>query len=186
MKRRISKTTHKDLSPIIGATLPQQRHRGVRSSDFCIPNPTSQSIKDISCRKRVKFTDLDVNIPLSCRRNASSTPLEGRESPRSNDPKTSEFAFFKKLKDNAGHKYQSHTLHKEENQSKKFKINDCSGGNSNSVKFSCKDFSSSLLAENVTPSNFSSHLSPLGGASKKSGDYYSIKSPASSLVIELL
>ena len=42
-------------------------------------------------------------------------------------------------------------------------------GNPNSVKFSCKDFSSSLLAENVTPSNFSSHLSPLGGASKKSG-----------------
>ena len=42
-------------------------------------------------------------------------------------------------------------------------------GNPNSVKFSCKDFSSSLLAENVTPSNFSSHLSPLGEASKKSG-----------------
>ena len=34
-----------------------------------------------------------------------------------------------------------------------------------SVEFSCKDFSSSLLAENVTPSYFSSLLSPLGGAS---------------------
>ncbi|XP_075647872.1 uncharacterized protein LOC142618748 isoform X1 [Castanea sativa] len=170
MKRRISKTTRKDPSPIIGAALPQQprRLRGVRSSDFCIPSPTSQSTKDISCRKRVKLTDLVVNIPLSCRRNASSTPLEGRLSPRFDDPKTSEFAFFKKLKENAGHKYQSHTLHKEENQSKKFKTSDCSGGNPNSVKFSCKDFSSSLLAENVTPSNFSSHLSPLGGASKKS------------------
>nr|XP_023873623.1 uncharacterized protein LOC111986220 isoform X3 [Quercus suber]XP_023873624.1 uncharacterized protein LOC111986220 isoform X3 [Quercus suber] len=122
----------------------------------------------MSCRKRVKLTDLDVNIPLSCRRNASSTPLEGRHSPRSDDPKTSEFAFFKKLKENAGHKYQSHTLHREENQSKKFKISDCPGGNPNSVKFSCKDFSSSLLAENITPSNFSSHLSPIGGASKKS------------------
>uniref|UniRef100_A0A7N2ML85 Uncharacterized protein n=1 Tax=Quercus lobata TaxID=97700 RepID=A0A7N2ML85_QUELO len=171
MKRRISKITHKDPSPIMGATLPQQlgRLRGVRSSDFRIPNPTSQSTKDISCRKRVKLTDLDVNIPLSCRRNTSSTPLEGRQSPRSDDPKTSEFAFLKKLKENAGHKYQSHTLHKEENQSKKFKISDCSGGNPNGVKFSCKDFSSSILAENVTPSNFSSHLSPLGGASKKSG-----------------
>ena len=42
-------------------------------------------------------------------------------------------------------------------------------GNPNSVKFSCKDFSSSLLAENVTPSNFSSHLSPPGGTLKKSG-----------------
>ncbi|XP_030936807.1 uncharacterized protein LOC115962072 [Quercus lobata] len=141
MKRRISETTHKDPSPIIGATLPQQpgRLRGVRSPDFRIPNPTSQSTKDISCRKRVKLSDLDVNILSSCRRNASSTALEGRQSPRSNEPKTSEFAFFKK--------YQSHTLHKEENQSKKFKISDCSGGNPNSVKFSCKDFSSSLLAE---------------------------------------
>ncbi|XP_065624510.1 uncharacterized protein LOC111986220 isoform X3 [Quercus suber] len=171
MKRRISKATYKDPSPIIGATLPQQpgRLRGVRSPDFRIPNPTSQSTKDISCRKRVKLSDLDVNIPSSCRRNASSTALEGRQSPRSDDPKTSEFAFFKKLKENAGHKYQSHTLHKEENQSKKFKISDCSGGNPNSVKFRCKDFSSSLLAENVTPSNFSSHLPPLGGALKKSG-----------------
>ena len=34
--------------------------------------------------------------------------------------------------------------------------------NPNSVEFSCKDFGSSLLAENVTPSNFSSLLSPLG------------------------
>ena len=42
-------------------------------------------------------------------------------------------------------------------------------GNPKSVKFSCKDFSSSLLAENVMPSNFSSHLSPLGGTLKKSG-----------------
>ena len=33
------------------------------------------------------------------------------------------------------------------------------------VEFSCKDFSSSLLAENVIPSYFSSLLSPLGGAS---------------------
>ncbi|KAF3947626.1 hypothetical protein CMV_026265 [Castanea mollissima] len=34
-----------------------------------------------------------------------------------------------------------------------------------SVEFSCKDFGSSLLAENVTPNNFSPLLSPLGGAS---------------------
>ncbi|KAL4596748.1 hypothetical protein ACB092_12G184700 [Castanea dentata] len=192
MKRRISKITHKDPSPISGATPPQQtgRLRGVRSSDFRIPNPTSQSTKDISCRKRVKLTDLDVNIPLSCRRNASSTALEGRQSPRckfllltmrcfsflelhipwvlADDPKTSTFSFFKRLKENAGPKYQSHTLHKEENQSKKFKISDCSGGNPNSVKFSCKDLSSSLVAENVTPCNFSSHLSPLGRTLKKS------------------
>ena len=39
--------------------------------------------------------------------------------------------------------------------------------NPNNVEFSCKDFRSSLLAENVTPSYFSSLLSPLGGASMK-------------------
>ncbi|KAF3946182.1 hypothetical protein CMV_027522 [Castanea mollissima] len=38
-----------------------------------------------------------------------------------------------------------------------------------SVEFSCKDFGSSLLAENVTPNNFSSLLSPLGGASMNTG-----------------
>ena len=41
--------------------------------------------------------------------------------------------------------------------------------NPNSVEFSCKDFGSSLLAEDITPINFSSLLSPLGGASMNSG-----------------
>ncbi|XP_075648028.1 uncharacterized protein LOC142618873 isoform X2 [Castanea sativa] len=96
MKRRISKTTHTDPSPIIGPTLPQRGgHRGIRSSDFRYSNPTSQSTKDMSCRKRVKLTDLDVNIPLSCRINASSTALGGRQSPRSDDPKTSKFALLR-------------------------------------------------------------------------------------------
>ena len=53
------------------------------------------------------------------------------------DPKTSEFAFFKKLKENAGHKYQSHILHKEENQSKKFKISDSSGGKCSEMHLNC-------------------------------------------------
>ncbi len=53
------------------------------------------------------------------------------------DPKTSEFAFFKKLKENAVDKFQSHTLHKEENQSKKFKISDCSGGKSSEMHLNC-------------------------------------------------
>ena len=53
------------------------------------------------------------------------------------DPKTSEFAFFKKLKENAGHKYQSHTLHKEENKSKNFKISDCSGGKCSDMHLNC-------------------------------------------------
>ena len=48
MKWRISETTHKDLSPIIGPSLPKQRHRGVRSSVFRIPNPTSQRTKGFS------------------------------------------------------------------------------------------------------------------------------------------
>ena len=41
--------------------------------------------------------------------------------------------------------------------------------NTNSVKFNCMDIGFSLLAENITPSNFSSLLSPLGGASMNSG-----------------
>ena len=41
--------------------------------------------------------------------------------------------------------------------------------NPNSVEFSCKDFGFSLLAKNITPINFSSLLSPHGGASMNLG-----------------
>ena len=41
------------------------------------------------------------------------------------------------MKENAGHKYQSHILHKEENQSKKFKISDCSGGKCSEMHLNC-------------------------------------------------
>ena len=41
------------------------------------------------------------------------------------------------MKENAGHKYQSHILHKEENKSKKFKISDCSGGKCSEMHLNC-------------------------------------------------
>ncbi|XP_041009170.1 uncharacterized protein LOC121253247 isoform X2 [Juglans microcarpa x Juglans regia] len=87
---------------------------------------------------------------------------------KADDPKTSEFAFFRKVKENSGHIFHSDTLQEETKQAKKFKISDCSGESTNSVKNSCKNFRSSLLAENITPISFSSFLSPPADASKKS------------------
>ena len=68
MKRRISKITHKDPSPIIGATLPQQpdRLRGVRGSDFRIPNPTSQSTKGSSPKSLIFLRVIDFHLCSFC------------------------------------------------------------------------------------------------------------------------
>ena len=61
MKQRISKITHKDPSSIIIATLPQQlgRLRGVQSSDFRIPNPTSLSTKGSSPKSLIFLRVID-------------------------------------------------------------------------------------------------------------------------------
>ncbi|KAG6719216.1 hypothetical protein I3842_04G191100 [Carya illinoinensis] len=94
------------------------------------------------------------------------------QGPKADDPKTSEFAFFRKVKENSGHIFHSDTLQEENKQAKKFKISDCSGEGTNCVKNRCNDFRSSLLAENITPISFSSFLSPPGEASKKSGAHH--------------
>ncbi|XP_059431425.1 uncharacterized protein LOC132164922 isoform X2 [Corylus avellana] len=154
MKRRISETAPEDPSPI--RTLPPLRNlHGVRSSDSRFPNPTSRRPKDFSCKKRMQLTDAGV-----------VSPVRMLKASRSDDPKTSEFAFFKKLKGNAGHKLHSH---RDDNQSKKFQVSGCSGERTNSVKNSFKDFRSSLVTQNITPINFRSSLSPLSGASKNTG-----------------
>lgn len=44
------------------------------------------------------------------------------------DPKTSEYAFFKKLKEDASHRFHSHALHQDKNRSSNLKPNDCFRG----------------------------------------------------------
>ena len=68
MKRRISKITHQDPSLIMGATLLQQpgRLRGVRSSDFRIPNPTSQSTKGSSPKSLIFLRVIDFHLCSFC------------------------------------------------------------------------------------------------------------------------
>ncbi|KAL5562038.1 hypothetical protein UlMin_031785 [Ulmus minor] len=119
------------------------------------------------CRKKVKFTDTDVDNPLGSTLGSSSKAVEAMQYPR-NDAKTSEFAFFKKLKEDVGHKFTSHSERNEPNQSRKVKAWNTSREKINIVENNFKNIRSLLRVENATPINLVSSLSPFGGASKNS------------------
>ncbi|RVW53701.1 hypothetical protein CK203_068955 [Vitis vinifera] len=131
--------------------------------------------------------------PPSCRADAdtSSIPIGGTQGTRCDDPKTSEYAYFNKLKKDASKSFCP--LPEEDDQLKKFKsltvvevgsssnassllcrrytimLLDCYVETKNMVKDSSKDLKSSLQIKEFTPVNFNSFLSPHGGASKNSG-----------------
>ncbi|XP_057964557.1 uncharacterized protein LOC131155441 [Malania oleifera] len=114
----------------------------------------------------------------------------------SDDPKTSEYAFFKKFKKDAGHTFHSYPLHTEDPQLEKFKRNSMRGRSchsyekdtqlekfksrnsmgdiSNMVHESCKSLKTSSLVKNVTPVNIHSFFSPLpiGGPLENMGSQY--------------
>ncbi|KAG8640281.1 hypothetical protein MANES_13G042500v8 [Manihot esculenta] len=131
------------------------------------PSPIRSSFpRGIGCKESVRFTDLD-NDELQ---ESTSVPLQRNYAPRSDDdPKTSEYAFFKKLKEDASHRFHSHALHQDKNRSSNLKPNDCFRETANIVENSHKDIKSPVLPKNVTPKNFVSFLSSLSNASKKSG-----------------
>lgn len=83
----------------------------------------------------------------------------------SNGPKTSEFAFFKKLKEDAGCPRPSK---KEENQLKNFEPSVCSRGISEKFKDIRDNSKSTCLVENVRPITHSLFLSPVADASTNS------------------
>ncbi|XP_059660216.1 uncharacterized protein LOC132306711 isoform X2 [Cornus florida] len=151
MKRR-SKINPRDPPKTRSSSL--RDFRGGRSSDNRF---------DMGKAKRVKFTDPETNHPPGCRTGASPIHYEAAQAPSSDAPKTSEYAFFKKLKKDAGcdHSYQ---LRKEDTQLNHFESSEIT----NMSKSSCGDLRSSLLFEKVGPVNNYLFLSPLAGASKNS------------------
>ncbi|KAF3436041.1 hypothetical protein FNV43_RR23133 [Rhamnella rubrinervis] len=78
--------------------------------------------------KRVRFKGLDVDD--SCGPDAASVHVEALQPLRCDDAKTSEYAFFKKLKEVAGHKSRSFSLNNDSNQiqAKKLKSRSYFGG----------------------------------------------------------
>ncbi|XP_023549354.1 uncharacterized protein LOC111807729 isoform X3 [Cucurbita pepo subsp. pepo] len=122
---------------------------------------------DSNCRKRIKVGDLDCARPLTWRRDTSPVSLKEGHVTCPNNAKTSEFAFFKKFKEDANRRFSSSLQRQKELQSKKFNSTDhFRAERARHVDNRCKDFTSHPFVENVTPINFNSMHLPLGNSSK--------------------
>ncbi|GFP91075.1 hypothetical protein PHJA_001251500 [Phtheirospermum japonicum] len=110
--------------------------------------------------KRVRFVDGEMDgVPA----HDSPERCEATESPRSDAPKTSEFAYFRKVKNGAVHGH-SRSLHKESGNSKRPKTNnlvaETSGAFSTPNKPSRKKFNISVSGERAGPSDHNILLTP--------------------------
>ncbi|PQQ20043.1 uncharacterized protein Pyn_06977 [Prunus yedoensis var. nudiflora] len=157
MKRKTSEPNPEDPLQI---RIPSHRgFHGIRSSDSRFPVTTTPRTADISCKERVKFTNLD---------------NEDQRPPRcefADNAKTSEYAFFKKLKEGASHKAHSYSLHKEAYQSNNSKSRNCSREKVNMVQNKRVDVRSSFLNENATPEpNMERACATLEGVHRKEND----------------
>ncbi|XP_038897156.1 uncharacterized protein LOC120085308 isoform X2 [Benincasa hispida] len=129
-------------------------------------NPKPSISNDSSRWKRSKVGDLDCDRPLTSRRDSSPISLKERHVTYPNNAKTSEFAFFKKFREDANHRFSSSLPRQKELQSKNFNTSDSFRERANPVENRCKDFTSHHLVENVTPVNFNSMHLPLSNSSK--------------------
>ncbi|KAJ7977129.1 Protein trichome birefringence-like [Quillaja saponaria] len=138
MRVRSSRNDPKDRSLI--RSYPREETHGVWSSENQFRSTTTSPIdKGIGCRKKMKSAARDRDSPLSCREDNSSLPSERNEGTRYNEPKTSEYAFFKKLKGDAGQRCHSHSLYKEAYLSKKPESSDCSRERTNIFRSNSKE-----------------------------------------------
>ncbi|KAM7496181.1 hypothetical protein LguiA_020595 [Lonicera macranthoides] len=131
---------------------------GVRRSDNRFDKTASIENEDVNRLKRVKFQDPGTDKLPNCRSDASSIQNDA--------PKTSEYAFFKKLKKNAcGHSYPPE---KRENQLKDVELSECTKEIFDTAKKSYKDLRPSLPVKKARPINHESFLSPPARVSKNS------------------
>ncbi|KAI9085807.1 hypothetical protein K1719_032221 [Acacia pycnantha] len=145
-----------------------------RARNSKIHNSTAKSLmdKDFSCQKKVKFTAKDADASTTCRLEVSPIPLGRKEDTTcANQPKTSEYAFFKKLKEDVGQICHSSSLQKDAYLSKKPEPNDCFRERTNSARVSSKCFNHSTVIENTPTVKSDSFLPPSGGALKKTDGY---------------
>ncbi|KAF7818498.1 hypothetical protein G2W53_023953 [Senna tora] len=131
-----------------------------------------ERLKGFGCQKRVKFTVKDVDSSKSSSLKASPIPLESKEVlTYANPPKTSEYAFFKKLKEDAGQRCHSNSTQKDAHLLKKPESNDRFRERANGVRVSSKCFNRSTLIESLPTVNSDSFLSPSDRALKKPDEY---------------
>ncbi|KAI3461013.1 hypothetical protein Pfo_017676 [Paulownia fortunei] len=143
MRRRLKSGTEYPLTTAPGAIA---RNRG------------SEKPFDMRKAKRVRIVDTEMDdVPVY-----ASSRREANQSPRSGAPKTSEYAYFRKVKNGAVHGH-SRSLHKENEQLKSSKINYLIGENSSAsdmLKPSSKDLKFSVSGERAGPSDHNHFLTP--------------------------
>ncbi|KAL6210871.1 hypothetical protein ACLB2K_016101 [Fragaria x ananassa] len=154
MKRKVLERVPKDLRQIQSPS-----HRGQdlrRSSDSRFPVTPPPKATDTSCKERVTFVNLDA---------------DNRRPPRieSDNAKTSEYAFFKKLKEDASHKHQSCSKSKEAYRRRDSKPRDSSRERANIVLNKSDGVRSSELNKGATPDEFVSSEALPGSASRNTG-----------------
>ncbi|KAK6238985.1 hypothetical protein QUC31_004454 [Theobroma cacao] len=124
------------------------------------------------------------SFPAALHRVHSAVTRPDSRSNRADGPKTSEYAFFKKLKKDAGQKFDSHSMRREKNQSNKLNSIECrevvegtkivrniskSSEGTNIITSCSKDFRSPLSVRNVSSKELRSLLSSQHASSKDSG-----------------
>ncbi|KAK1308775.1 hypothetical protein QJS10_CPA09g01926 [Acorus calamus] len=85
----------------------------------------SRQTSGVSRRKRVRFADHKPSIGTSSKRNHASHPTERSSHQSINDPKTSEYIFYKKLLEDAGHGVDYCSPHDHDDHLKKSRDTDC-------------------------------------------------------------
>ncbi|XP_010051834.2 uncharacterized protein LOC104440612 isoform X1 [Eucalyptus grandis] len=153
-----------------GAGSRSSRSSGARSAP--VMNPRSG--QEIWSRKRVRLADHCEDNCLGVREDEAITQ-EGADVRLSDVPKTSEYAFFKKLKENKGHRFSSRSMQNKATPATKFIADHNPSTSTHVVDSVHKESGSSLLHQDVMPNNFASLQSPIGSVSRKSGTSYMYK-----------
>ncbi|KAF5732605.1 hypothetical protein HS088_TW17G00135 [Tripterygium wilfordii] len=127
-----------------------------------VDSPSADSIR-VSYRKTAKFTDLGNGSLVE---DAPLKPLESYRATGFDDPKTSEYAFFKKLKEGTSRRLHSHPSQSENLPTKKFKSSDFLRERTNTVEKSFETFRSPRPVD-IAHANDVSFSSLLDNSSQK-------------------
>ncbi|OVA02238.1 hypothetical protein BVC80_9099g26 [Macleaya cordata] len=135
----------------------------VRTSSKGFNSRVSRERADMRRVKRVRFADPDT-VPLNCKPDPCSLPAKGTLPPSFDEPKTSEYAFYKRLRKNADRSCHPYPHNKQDNPLEKFEANNSAGELTNVVKPFKHDFGIRSLfpVEKVTPTKLESSHSPPG------------------------
>ncbi|CAL0299632.1 unnamed protein product [Lupinus luteus] len=137
---------------------------------FTITNPNYPPRKDFDAHKKVTLAAPE----KGSRRLEDSYRPAWREKVTTcadTDPKTSEYAFFKKLKKDAGLGVHSHPVQKDAGQLKKPESSDCSRERTSDVGVDNKGFNSSSIIKDTSTVKTGSFFSPSDGARNNSDKY---------------